>query len=172
MPHCNTEGKTVGKGIHLKCENCGKVYELTEEGFMKAQSGETEFPHIPDWYAWQRGSVKQEILSGEYKLSTDVDIYMLIDTKKVYKVGSGTFVHTFDGFKLTGCDGKLDYTQSSLLSYSLYSDYYWYEIGDMVCIGNGKVLYYCFPKDKSVSVAKVRIAAEEIYKIRAKENSR
>lgn len=171
-PNCNTEGKTVGKGIHLKCENCGKVYELTEEGFMKAQSGETEFPHIPDWYAWQRGSVKQEILSGEYKLSTDVDIYMLIDTKKVYKVGSGTFVHTFDGFKLTGCDGKLDYTQSSLLSYSLYSDYYWYEIGDMVCIGNGKVLYYCFPKDKSVSVAKVRIAAEEIYKIRAKENSR
>jgi hypothetical protein len=35
----------------------------------------------------------------------------------------------------------------------------------MVCIGNGKVLYYCFPKDKSVSVAKVRLAAEELFKI-------
>ena len=171
-PNCKAEGKTVGKGIHLKCENCGKVYELTEEGFMKAQNGKTEFPHIPDWYAWQRECVKNEIKSGEYKLETDVDIYMLIDTKKVYKVGCGTLTHTYEGFRLTGCDGKLDYTQSSLLSYSLYSDYYWYEIGDMVCIGNGKVLYYCFPKDKSVSVAKTRIAAEEIYKIRAKENSR
>lgn len=171
-PNCNTEGKTVGKGIHLTCENCGKVYELTEMGFMKAKKGETEFPHIPDWYAWERECVRQEILSGEYKLQSDVDIYMLVDTKKVYKVGSGVLTHTYDGFHLKGCDGELDYTQSSLLSYSLYSDYYWYEIGDVICIGDSKVLYYCFPKNDTDIVAKTRIATEEIYKIRAKENSR
>ncbi len=168
-PNCNAEGKTKGEGIHLTCENCGKKYELTETGFMKAENGNTEFPHIPDWYAWQRECVKNEILNGEYKLETDVDIYMLVDTKKVYNVGSGKLTHDYEGFHLTGCDGQLDYTQSSLLSYSLYSDYYWYEIGDMVCIGNGKVLYYCFPKDKSVSVAKTRIAAEEIFKLRTKK---
>ena len=171
-PNCNAEGKTVGKGAHLTCENCGKVYELTETGFMKAKSGKTEYPHIPDWYTWQRECVKNEILSGEYKLKTDVDIYMLVDTKKVYNVGSGVLTHTYDGFHLTGCDGQLDYTQSSLLSYSLYSDYYWYEIGDVICIGDSKVLYYCFPKSDTDIVAKTRIAAEEIYKIRAKENSR
>jgi len=168
-PNCKTEGKTVGKGIHLTCEKCGKKYELTETGFMKAENNETEFAHVPDWYAWQRECVEQEILKGEYKLETDVDIYMLTDTKKIYNVGSGKLTHDYEGFHLTGCDGQLDYTQSSLLSYSLYSDYYWYEIGDMVCIGNGKVLYYCFPKDKSVSVAKVRIAAEEIFKLRTKK---
>ena len=80
-------------------------------------------------------------------------------------MGSGRLIHNNKGFRLTGCDGKIDYTQVPELSYSLYSDYYWYEIGDMVCIGNGKVLYYCFPKDKSISVAKVRLAAEELYKI-------
>lgn len=171
-PNCKTEGKTVGKGVHLTCENCGKVYELTEMGFMKAEKGETEFPHIPDWYAWQRECVKKEILNGEYKLHTDVDIYMLVDTKKVYKVGSGVLTHTYDGFHLKGCDGELDYTQSSLLSYSIYSDYYWYEIGDVICIGDSKVLYYCFPKTDTDIVAKTRIATEEIYKIRVKENSR
>ena len=164
-PHCNAEGETVGEGTTLTCNACGKVWELSEYGFMKAQNGETEFSHIPDWYDYERQAVRKELLDGSYKLDCDVDIYLLTDMKAIYNVGSGHLVHDNNGFKLTGCDGKINYTQAPELSYSLYSDYYWYEIGDMVCIGNGKVLYYCFPKDKSVSVAKVRLAAEELYKI-------
>lgn len=164
-PHCEAEGETVGEGTTLTCNDCGKVWELSEYGFMKAQNGETEFSHIPDWYDYERQAVRQELLDGNYKLDCDVDIYLLTDMKAIYNVGSGHLVHDNNGFKLTGCDGKINYTQAPELSYSLYSDYYWYEIGDMVCIGNGKVLYYCFPKDKSVSVAKVRLAAEELYKI-------
>ena len=164
-PHCEAEGETVGEGTTLTCNACGKVWELNEYGFMKAQHGETEFSHIPDWYDYERQAVRQELLDGNYKLDCDVDIFLLTDMKAIYNVGSGHLVHDNNGFKLTGCDGKINYIQAPELSYSLYSDYYWYEIGDMVCIGNGKVLYYCFPKDKSVSVAKVRLAAEELYKI-------
>ncbi len=164
-PNCLAEGETVGKGIKLTCNHCGKVYELTEDGFMKAQNGETEFSHIPDWYAWQRECVRKEILSGEYRLCENVDIYMLIDTKCVYKVGDGVLTHTKDGFSLIGCDGKLNYTQAPELSYSLYSDFYWYEIGDVISIGTPKVLYYCIPKTDKDIVAKTRIAAEELYKI-------
>jgi 1-acyl-sn-glycerol-3-phosphate acyltransferase len=164
-PNCKTEGETVGKGTNLTCKNCGKVYTLTEDGFMRAQNGETEFSHIPDWYAWQRECVKKEILSGEYKIEREVDIYMMIDTKCVYKVGDGMLTHTKDGFKLVGCDGQLEYTQAPELSYSLYSDFYWYEIGDVISIGTPKVLYYCIPKTKRDIVAKARIAAEEIYKL-------
>ncbi len=164
-PNCLTEGETVGKGITLSCNNCGKVYTLTEDGFMRAENGETEFPHIPDWYAWQRECVRKEIISGEYKTEREVDIYMLIDTKCVYKVGDGVLTHTKDGFSLIGCDGELQYTQAPELSYSLYSDFYWYEIGDVISIGTPKVLYYCIPKSKKDIVAKARIAAEEIYKL-------
>lgn len=167
-PNCKQEGKTVGKGIYLTCENCGKKYELTEDGFMKALFGETEFPHIPDWYAWQRQEVKKEILNKEYFLESDVEIYMMIDTKCVYKVGDGCLTHNTDGFHLVGCDGKLDYHQPCEMSYSLYADYYWYEIGDMVCIGNSKVLYYCFPKDGKDIAAKTRLATEELYKLKTK----
>jgi len=164
-PHCSAEGETVGEGTTLTCKACGKVWELTEYGFMKAQNGETEFDHIPDWYSYERQEVRKELLEGKYLLDCDVDIYMLTDMKAIYNVGSGHLMHNNNGFTLTGCDGQINYTQAPELSYSLYSDYYWYEIGDMVCIGNGKALYYCFPKDKSVSVAKVRLAAEELYKI-------
>ena len=53
------EGSMSGKGTKLTCQNCGKQYELTEYGYMEALEGETEFPHIPDWYKWQRECVKK-----------------------------------------------------------------------------------------------------------------
>lgn len=54
----------------------------------------------------------------------------------------------------------------NLASYGLYADYFWYEIGDMISIGDAKYQYYCFPKDqKNSSVAKARLATEELYKI-------
>lgn len=165
-PNCKSEGTTLGKGTKLVCSNCKKEYELTPYGFMKALSGETEFDHIPDWYQWERECVKEEILKGEYKLDIPVDIYMMVDTKSIYNVGDGRLVHNEDGFHLTGCDGQLDYSQKPLSSYSLYSDYYWYEMGDMICIGDPKALYYCFPKVEGDFVAKTRLAAEELYKIK------
>ncbi len=164
-PHCRVEGKTKGKGTLLTCHACGKQYELDEYGFMRALDGETEFPHIPDWFAWERECVKQEIIDKKYFLSVDVDIYMLVDSKCLYKVGVGHLTHNEEGFLLEGCDGKLNYSQKSKGSYSLNSDYYWYEIGDMICIGNNDVLYYCFPKTDDDVVAKTRLATEEMYKI-------
>lgn len=164
-PHCLSEGKTEGKGIHLTCHACGKKWELTEYGYMKALDGETEFDHIPDWYKWERECVRKELLSDEYKLDIPVDIRILVDSKSIYNIGEGRLIHTCNGFHLTGCDGKLDYTHKPLASYSLYSDYYWYELGDMICIGDTTALYYCFPKVPGDFVAKTRLAAEELYKI-------
>ena len=90
---------------------------------------------------------------------------MLVNTKAIYHVGQGNLKHDIKGFVLDGCEGKLHYEQSPKASYSLYSDYYWYEIGDMICIGDMKTLYYCFPKNAGDIVAKTRIAAEELYKL-------
>lgn len=164
-PHCMAEGKMRSEGISIVCDGCGKTYDLTEDGTLEAKDGEGAFTHIPDWYAWERECVKKEILNDEYRLQVPVDICVLMDTKHVYRVGEGELTHTKDGFHLIGCDGKLEYKQGGLSSYSLYSDFYWYEIGDVICIGDSKMLYYCFPKCEGDFVAKTRLAAEEIYKI-------
>lgn len=170
-PACGTEGKLLGKGIQIACGRCGKTYGLTEYGFLEALEGETEFSHIPDWYRWERESVRKELLEGSYELDVPVDICMMINTKSIYRVGEGRLRHTAEGFQLTGCDGKLNYSQKPTASYSLYSDYYWYEVGDVICIGNNDVLYYCFPKEGGDVVAKTRLAAEELYRIvREKKN--
>ena len=90
---------------------------------------------------------------------------MLVDHKALYMVGSGRLTHSADGFRLTGCNGKLEYSQGPVACHSLNADYYWYEIGDVICIGNQDALYYCFPKGADV-VTKTRLATEELYKMK------
>ena len=161
-PHCQREGQTEGDGIMLTCKACGAAYTLDEYGYLTAD--DPQFTHIPDWYNWQREMVRQELEAGTYKLEIPVKIAMLVDTKALYMVGEGSLTHDETGFRLTGCDGKLDYSQGPLASHTLNADYYWYEIGDVICIGNQEALYYCFP-DRDV-VTKTRLATEELYKMK------
>ena len=165
-PACKKEGHMIGKGINIKCDGCGKEYTLEENGTLSAKDGNCEFKYVTDWYKWEREEVRKELEEGTYLLDTDVEIKMLVDSKSIYSVGEGRLVHNADGFELTGCEDRLKYLQSGKSTYSLYADYFWYEIGDMICIGNTQVQYYCFPKDQEKAiVAKARLATEELYKI-------
>lgn len=171
-PHCKTEGQMTGQGIRIGCGHCGKTYELTEYGYLRAlapdegsETPDTEFTHIPDWYRWQRECVRQELTAGTYRLEAPVLIYMMVNTDCIYQVGEGVLTHSEKGFHLSGCDGKLDYVQEPAASYSLYSDFYWYEIGDVISIGDARAQYYCFPQNCGDIVAKTRLATEELYKM-------
>ncbi|MCI8898946.1 MAG: 1-acyl-sn-glycerol-3-phosphate acyltransferase [Lachnospiraceae bacterium] len=179
-PRCRTEGRMQGQGTKIGCRQCGETYELTEYGYLQAYEdkdtesasgaetetcGQLRFTHIPDWYRWERECVRQELEAGTYRLEVPVAIYMLVNMDCVYQVGEGTLVHTKEGFHLTGCDGRLDYRQEPMASYSLYSDFYWYEIGDVICIGDARAQYYCFPQNCGDIVAKTRLATEELYKL-------
>ena len=162
---CGAEARMVGMGTTITCECCGKTWELKTDGQMAAVEGETKIAHIPDWYRWEREQVAEQIMNGEYKLDIDVDIAMQVDYKAVYRVGEGHLTHDISGFHLTGCDGKLDYSQLPQASYTIYADYYWYEMADCICIGDTDVHYFLFPKDPRIPVAKVRLACEEMFKL-------
>lgn len=168
-PHCGTECKMLGKDESIKCFACGKEYHLSEHGFLECSCGEAdcacEIPHIPDWYKWERECVRKEIEEDKYSLDIPVEIVVSFDTKKLYKVGSGRLTHDKSGLHLVSDDGHIDYTHKPLASYTICSDFNFYEIGDVISFGDSTCLYYCFPKVEGVSVAKVRMAAEELYLI-------
>ena len=167
-PACNTEGEMQGVGAQLVCGHCKKTYEMDEYGKLSAVQGETEFSHIPDWYDWERACVRKELEEKTYSLDLDVDVSILCDYKGVYSVGGGKLTHGEDGFTLTSETGELLFAQKPLASHSVNADFNWYEMGDVICIGDRKRLYYCFPKQKDV-VTKIRLAAEELYKMRKSE---
>ena len=80
-------------------------------------------------------------------------------------IGEGRLRHDLTGFTLDGAEGKLHFVRPANQCYSLYADYYWYELGDIICIGDQNTQYYCFPKQPT-PVAKARLATEELYKLR------
>lgn len=161
-----------GKGIYLICHACGKRWEMDKYGQLAALEGDTEHNHIPDWYSWQRDCVRRELEEGTYVLDTDVEIAIQVNLDGVCMIGPGHLTHDGNGFHLTGADGALDYKQSATASHTLYADYYWYEIGDVIGIGDNEFSYFCFP-GAHVSVTKARLATEELYKIeRAKRRER
>lgn len=169
-PHCGAENQMEGKGIHLTCHACNKQWNMDEYGQLHANEGETYYPHIPDWYKWERECVRKELEEGTYLLDTDVDISIQVNLDGVCDIGSGHLRHDLNGFHLVNADGKLDYKQGPSYSHTLYSDYYWYEIGDVIGIGNNEYSYFCFPKGNE-SVTKARLATEELYKMTKKRKN-
>ncbi len=169
-PHCGAENQMEGKGIHLTCHACNKQWTMDEYGQLHANEGETYYPHIPDWYKWERECVRKELEEGTYLLDIDVDISIQVNLDGVCDIGSGHLRHDLNGFHLVSADGKLDYKQGPSYSHTLYSDYYWYEIGDVIGIGNNEYSYFCFPKGNE-SVSKARLATEELYKMTKKRKN-
>ena len=171
-PHCLAEGKTVGKGIHLTCEACGKQWELTELGEMKALQGETEFSHIPDWYEWERECVRKELLDGTYQFQDDVHIHSLPGVEFI-DIGDGKVTHDFEnGFVVTGHynghDFRIQRTTKSL--YTLHNEFSYNKLGQMDCfdVSVKDESLYCIPTKKDV-VLKLMFATEEAYKIANKK---
>ncbi len=168
---CGHEGSMLGKGTSLTCAHCGASYEMDTLGQLHPanEAAGGRFSHIPDWFDWERDCVRQELAEGSYSFDVPVKIGMMVDYKALYMVGEGRLSHSGDGFRLTGCDGALDYCYSPLASHSLNADFFWYEIGDVISFGDADKLFYCFPE--GVDVAKARLAAEEIYKMRRSRRS-
>ena len=170
-PHCMDEGHMLGSGTKIACKKCGKEYTLDEYGYLHCEDGESRFEHIPDWYKWQRECVREDILAGKYDIDIPVDICMTVDTKHLYHIGEGHLRHNGDGFVLDGCGGELHYEQKPRASYTVNSDFNWYELGDVISVGTNEHLFYCFPKVEDDIVTKIRLAAEEIYKIKCADTA-
>ena len=159
-PLCGREGELKGEGTSLQCHACGGQWTLSPYGVLEGNI----FNHVPDWYAWERREVRRELEAGTYCVDCRVSIRVLRDYRAIYEIGTGRLRHDQNGFQLWDENGNLLVTQSPNQSYGLYADYYWYELGDMVCIGDRELLYYCFPEE-NVPVAKLRLATEELYKM-------
>ena len=167
---CKTEYKMSSKGTILKCEACGKEWEMTELGELKALTGETEFSHIPDWYEWERANVKSEVEAGTYSTGElPVRVDSLPNAKKYIPIGEGTMVHDMNGFrvKVTDPDGDVHEMEKNVPSlYSCHIEYeYLGKFGDCVDLNTLKDTWYIYPDSKrcDFAVTKMALATEELY---------
>ena len=168
-PHCMAESKMDSNGTELFCTECGKRWNLNEDGSLSALEGETEFPHIPDWFEWERAQVRKQIEEGTYTYEDEVDVFSLPRTQGFTKLGKGKLTHNVkDGWVLTGHYNGSDYRiqRKPLEINSLHVEYDYFRIrrADCLDISTETDSFYCYPTQENI-VTKLAFATEEIYDI-------
>ncbi len=164
-PHCLAEYRMASHGTTLECKACGKKWELSELGLLEGQDGYTEFPHIPDWYEWERENVRQEVEDGTYHFECTAHVDTLPKDRYI-PIGKAHLVHDMEGFRLTGeVEGEpydLRWPSSELYSCHIEYDYLG-KYGDCVDLNTIHDTFYIYPEDCEFSVTKFALATEELY---------
>ena len=167
-PHCRSEYHMATKGTRLFCESCRKVWDMDELGELHALEGNTEFSHIPDWYEWERGNVRQEVAEGTYAFTCRARVDALPNAKGYMDLGMATLTHDMTGFTLEGAYKGEDYVVHipAPSQYSVHIEYeYLGKFGDCVDLNTDKDTLYVYPKDCRFSVTKMALATEELYQM-------
>ena len=164
-PACGEEHRMNSGGCELWCEACGKRWRQNEYGQLEALSGETEFPHIPDWSSWERECVRREIEDGTYYFEDDVQVQTLPNWTKFYKHGMGKLIQTPEGTRIE-CKAYGEDTvvvKAPLDMYSMHVEYDYLGRGDCVDISTNDESYWLY-LTKRDAITKLSFATEEIYK--------
>ena len=168
-PACGKEYRMTSSGAVLSCTACGKAWTMDEMGQLHADKGETEFPHIPDWYEWQRENVRREVTAGTYSTGVlPVNVKSLPNARKFIDLGEGELVHDGNGFRVTLKHPPEDDTKEIVLkvpeTYSVHIEYRdLFKNGDCVDLNTPDDTWYVYPHDCDFAVTKMALAAEELY---------
>jgi 1-acyl-sn-glycerol-3-phosphate acyltransferase len=164
-PSCKTEYRMNSARDELWCEACGKRWEMSELGDLTATNGFTEFPHIPDWYEWERENVRAEVARGEYGTSLRVRVDSLPNAKRFIDIGYGHLTHNMDGFTL-----RINYEGEEHIEvwrprslYSCHIEYDYKGRGDCVDLNTVSDTLYIYPEGRDFAVTKIALATEELY---------
>jgi len=166
-PSCKTEHEMDSNFNKIWCNQCGKTYEMDVYGRLEATKGKTEFPHIPDWYEWERKNVLDEIRKGKYIFEDEVHVEALPNSKGYIPVGKGKLTHSIKGFELI-VDEKpypLHLIKEPLSMYGCHIEYDYMGKGDCIDLSTMHDTYYIYPLNQKDVVTKISLATEEIYKI-------
>ena len=166
-PHCGEEFQMGSKGAELFCKACGKRWVWEETGELRALDGETEFPHIPDWFDWERQQVRQQVRSGSYSYSDEVQVWSLPRVWRYLPLGKAKLTHDPEqGFLLEGHYRGQTYLihRQPEQTNSLHVEYDFGPLGkrDFIDISTENDSFYCRPTQENI-ITKLAFATEEIY---------
>ena len=172
-PSCKKEHVMRSEGSEIFCEECGKRWTLNTDGTLTAQSGETEFSHIPDWFEWQRSEVRKQIENGTYSFKDEVEVYSLPACMRFNDLGKATLTHDNEnGFILegfyNGAPYKIQRKPHEMYGVHIEYDYCYIKPFDCIDISTEKDSFYCYPTLQNV-VTKLSLATEEIFKIQSEK---
>lgn len=166
-PHCGMEFEMGSQGAELFCNHCGKRWFWQEDGYLQALDGNTEFSHIPDWFEWEREQVRQQVESGAYSFTDEVDVYGLPRVWRFIHLGQGKLTHNPEtGFTVEGIyrgkEYRLNRKPGQSCGLHIEYDYLAVKKRDCVVVSVENDSLFCCPS-KPNQVTKLSLATDVIY---------
>ena len=168
---CGKEFSITSKGAKISCSDCGKVWELRADG--RLQDADGKFENVPDWYEWQRGQVRKQILDGSYSFEEqDIMMHSMPHPKKMIPIGKVSFRHDNNGLKVKGNYNGQDFeiVKEPLENYAAHIEYAtpFLKRSDIISFSDKNDSYFFVSKNPN-TIQKLSLAVEELYEfIRAK----
>ena len=168
-PNCATEFQMATEGTEIFCKHCGKRWHMEENGQLRALEGETEFPHIPDWFEWEREQVRRQIENGTYSYEDELDVYSFPRCYRFIPLGKAKVRHSFEeGFTIDGHYRGRDYhihrPPKGMNSLHVEYDFHRFRKENGFDISTETDSFYCYPTNPDI-ITKLAFATEEIYKM-------
>lgn len=166
-PHCGKEFLMRSRYTRLWCESCGSAWEMDEYGRLHCENGEDTFPHVPDWYRWERESVRLEVAEGRYRFCEPARLERIVNCRRGFEtLGQVTMTHDENGFTLEGTvNGEpFRFNRSVLSMMSCHIEYNFKGRGGAVDLASLKETYFVFPESSDLVLTKLHFAAEELHK--------
>jgi len=174
-PHCGREFAMRSDHTRLWCESCGSAWEMDEYGRLQCENGEDTFPHVPDWYRWERENVNREVAEGRYRFSEPARIEHLVNCRRGFRA-LGTVQLTQDAGGMTA-EGTIDgepFTlhRSTASMMSLHIEFDFKHRGGAIDLPTLKETYFLFPESGDTVLTKLHFATEALYRQAAEQQQK
>lgn len=164
---CGTEFHMASRGAELFCTVCGARWRMTEHGQLEGVNTPAFFPHVPDWYEWERRQVEEEIAWGAYKLDLRVRVQSLPNAVNFIELGEGRLCHDGTGFALTFTDYGAEKPETLRFpprsTFSVHTEYDYQGQGECITLFTPDNTYFLYPLERGFCATKIQFAAEALW---------
>ena len=170
---CGAEFHMASRGAELFCTACGARWRVAGLGRLEG-GGDTPsyFPHIPDWYEWERRQVEEAIAWGANEADFRVRVQALPHAASFVELGEGRLHHGPEGFTLTFTDrgGERTLRFPARSTFSLHPEYDHRGQGECVTLSTPDSTYFLCPLEEGFRAAKLQFATQALWR-RAQEKA-
>lgn len=181
-PACCGEFAMASRQDRLYCKQCGASWQMDEFGVITEAAGANKTEHkcayvhldkqnqvtsshmntfdsVPEWYDWQRQTVKEQLSKDEFRLDFECRVYELPTLKGYKDLGEGRFSFDNGGITLTVDGSKHFYPPTAFNTIA-------FDAEELFYISQPSNTFKIIPLgDNGKYITKLNLAVEENYKI-------
>lgn len=161
--NCDTKYDMTSYDSYLKCNCCGKKWEMNEYGELLSNEKNAASIHIPDWYEKEKNNLISELnkLSDSFLKEYNVSIEALYNENGFVSMGEGKLTVNSLEFELE--TEKSEHHFPHAVRESVQTEYNYKGKGMCIVLSTSNCCYYIYSKDKDFNPTELQFIGEYFY---------